>query len=652
MKSVKVRHFRMKTIQKSVFGIPGKKLKNGCGVLFLFLGILSFFVCLLQAFGQDIWFDEVFSVNFIQHSYKEIAALTGKDVHPPLYYWYLKLFHDIGKVLVPAASSIVLCKLASMLPFVGIFVYTLTAIRKNFGLHVAGLFWFLIMTMPQISNYTVEIRMYSLALFFITAAFVHSYELVCAFPAQGVSEAERTAEPGAAAGTEETAEPEATAGTEETAESGVAAGTEEAAEPGAAGSEVISGAVLASGSVTGENGLIKWWKRNKHWLLFWVYGILTAYTQYYACVAVIAIYIALFVFFVVMAHKGKTEKTSCKKTHIYKEQLKEQEAILTKAPVKGWKAEHTTEQETGRIAGKCIGKVLLCAGLSVLAYLPWLPFFFSQVRTVSSSYWIQPLTWKSIFGCMKYIFLPVSYAVKKNYVLACVMILVFGAAFLYSFLMKRKDARGRFFLLTGLWIAVFTTLIGFVCSILNRPIFVYRYLIPCLGAMWLVAAVVLWDFIEKNWGILVFVPFLLSGYSNMQGFYGEENKKIVEMKATQSFLADFPKDAVVLCNFNHVQAVTACYLKDSNEIWLYGSNPEDLIAELLPQCRGLEDTTELLQLVKERDVYFFGSFNSREELLKEWETEGIAYTEEGTYLLERYYFNVYHLVTNQSHVDP
>ena len=637
MKLVKVQHFRMKTIQKSVFGIPGKKLKNGCGVLFLFLGILSFFVCLLQAFGQDIWFDEVFSVNFIQHSYKEIAALTGKDVHPPLYYWYLKLFHDIGKVLVPAASSIVLCKLASMLPFVGIFVYTLTAIRKNFGLHVAGLFWFLVMTMPQISNYTVEIRMYSLALFFITAAFVHSYELVCAFPAQGVSEAERTAEPGAAAGTEETAEP------------GVAAGTEETAEPGAAGSEVTSGAALASGSVTGENGLIKWWKKNKHWLLFWGYGILTAYTQYYACVAVIAIYIAVFIFYAVMAHKNKTGKSVCEKVQINQEQVENRKTIQNEAAIQNKAA----IKEQNRICARNgIGKVLLCAGLSVLAYLPWLPFFFSQVRTVSSSYWIQPLTWKSIFGCMKYIFLPVSYAVKKNYVLACVMILLFGAAFLYSFLMKRKDARGRFFLLTGLWIAVFTTLIGFVCSILNRPIFVYRYLIPCLGAMWLVAAVVLWDFIEKNWGILLFVPFLLSGYSNMQGFYGEENKKIAEMKATQSFLADFPKDAVVLCNFNHVQAVTACYLKDSNEIWLYGSNPEDLIAELLPQCRGLEDTTELLQLVKERDVYFFGSFNSREELLKEWETEGIAYTEEGTYLLERYYFYVYHLVTNQSHVDP
>lgn len=627
----------MRIIQRLIFGTPEEKWKNGCGILFLILGILSFFVCLFQAFGQDIWFDEVFSVNFIQHSYKEIAALTGKDVHPPLYYWYLKLFHDIGKVLVPAASSIVLCKLASMLPFVGIFVYTLTAIRKNFGLHVAGLFWFLVMTMPQISNYTVEIRMYSLALFFITAAFVHSCELVRAFPAQGVSEAERTAEPGVAAGTEETAEP------------GAAAGTEETAESGAAGSEVTSGAVLTSGSVTGENGLIKWWKKNKHWLLFWGYGILTAYTQYYACVAVIAIYIAVFIFYAVMAHKNKTGKSVCEKVQINQEQVENRKTIQNEAAIQN----KVAIKEQNRICARNgIGKVLLCAGLSVLAYLPWLPFFFSQVRTVSSSYWIQPLTWKSIFGCMKYIFLPVSYAVKKNYVLACVMILLFGAAFLYSFLMKRKDARGRFFLLTGLWIAVFTTLIGFVCSILNRPIFVYRYLIPCLGAMWLVAAVVLWDFIEKNWGILLFVPFLLSGYSNMQGFYGEENKKIVEMKATQSFLADFPKDAVVLCNFNHVQAVTACYLKDSNEIWLYGSNPEDLIAELLPQCRGLEDTTELSQLVKERNVYFFGSFNSREEMLKEWETEGIAYTEEGTYLLERYYFNVYHLVTNQSHVDP
>ena len=52
-----------------------------------------------------------------------------------------------------------------------------------------------------------------------------------------------------------------------------------------------------------------------------------------------------------------------------------------------------------------------------------------------------------------------------------------------------------------------------------------------------------------------------------------------------------------------------------------------------------------LELVSKEDVYFFGSFEWREDLLEEWAEDGISYTEEGTYLLERYYFNVYHLKT-------
>ena len=33
------------------------------------------------------------------------------------------------------------------------------------------------------------------------------------------------------------------------------------------------------------------------------------------------------------------------------------------------------------------------------------------------------------------------------------------------------------------------------------------------------------------------------------------------MQETESFLESVPEDAVILCNFNHVQAVTAYYLK-------------------------------------------------------------------------------------------
>lgn len=504
----------MKTRVKEIFFTKQNNVTERiAAAFFLIISLFIFFMCIISGLGEDIWFDEVFSMRFLEKNYGEISALTAADVHPPFYYWYLKTFHDLGKMIFPGASSVVLAKMASILPFAGIWVYAFTLIRKRMGILVTGVFLFFISAMPQISNYTVEIRMYALALFSITAVFLHSYEIIL------------------------------------------------------------------------EN-------KKTHWLVFLLYGVLTAYTQYYACIAVVAVYIALFVYFLVEKQK------------------------------------------------KQVVKVLACAGISVLAYLPWLPSFIGQIQTVSSSYWIQPLTFRSIFGCIKFIFLPVSFAVVKNYVLAVLMIGIFGICFFYG-IWKEKNPQIRYLLLCGVFVPVFTAFMGFVCSALNRPIFVYRYLIPCMGTMWLVAAYVLLKYRREKIFLLLLVPFLLAGHSNMEGFYAEENKKLENMESTEMFLESFPKDAVILCNFNHVQALTAYYL--DNENVLYGGEPETLIQKLQPNCTGLTDIDRLPELVEQENVYFLGSFEAREELLNEWAQYGISYTEEGTYLLERYWFNVYHL---------
>ena len=485
----------------------------GVSLFFIVLSAIILIVCIRSGMGEDIWFDEVFSMNFFKRSYGEIAALTAADVHPPFYYWYLKAFHDLLKGIFPEASSVVLAKMASVLPFVGIWIYAFTLIRKRAGLLVMSVFLFFISSLPQILNYTVEIRMYSLAMFMITAAFLHSYEIII------------------------------------------------------------------------ENKRI-------HWILFCIYGILTAYTQYYACVAIVAVYIALFIFSICQRQR---------------------------------------KQLTG---------LLVCAGVSVLSYMPWIPSFISQFQTVSGSYWIQPLTFRSIFGCMKFVFLPVSFSITKNYVLAVLMIGIFVICFCYA-VWKEKTPQIKYLLLCGVFVPVFTAFTGFVCSALNRPIFVYRYLIPGLGAMWFVAAYVMLKYRKEMLMLFLLIPFVLAGHSNMQGFCAEEYKKLDQMEFTNEFLTEFPEDAVILCNFNHVQALTAYYL--DNENILYGGEPESLIAKMQPHCVGMTDIEQLPQLVKEQDVYFFGSFEAREELLEEWAKDGITYTEEGTYLLERYYFNVYHL---------
>ena len=67
----------------------GDKIKSTIGVV---LGLTSLFVFIYLirfATGNDIWYDEVFSLSFANRSFGEIAAFTARDVHPPFYYFYL-----------------------------------------------------------------------------------------------------------------------------------------------------------------------------------------------------------------------------------------------------------------------------------------------------------------------------------------------------------------------------------------------------------------------------------------------------------------------------------------------------------------------------------------------------------------------------------
>ena len=44
---------------------------------------------------------------------------------------------------------------------------------------------------------------------------------------------------------------------------------------------------------------------------------------------------------------------------------------------------------------------------------------------------------------------------------------------------------------------------------------------------------------------------------------------------------------------------------------------------------------------EDRNVLFIGSFNSRDEIVDEWRKAGLTVEEQGSYLLERYWFNIY-----------
>ena len=584
------------------------------GFALLGLSLIMLGRSVMLCFSNDIWYDELFTVGLAEHSYGELIRLTAADVHPPLYYCIVKLFVDLCKLIVPGVGTIISVKIASVLPYFILMIYAVTFLRKRFGLFVGGMFLFCVTAMPQLPAYTVEMRMYGWALLFVTAAFLHGYALIESY----VNCNSGSKKSGA----------------------GVAASTETAA---------------------GRHA------HSLHGAAFVLYGLAAAYTQYFACVAVVMVYL-----FVLLAFWFRDRRR-----------------------IREW---------------------LLYVIISVVCYVPWLFALAGQLEAVSENYWILPLTWRSLGGCVKFLMKPAFADERVNTVLALVLFVAYlGLWCRWALKLFHKgrendkicvntikeccknlvdEATARFWLATaGVGVLAGLVAFGFAASFLIRPIFVYRYMIPAVGCFWLGFALCLNNALckpkaEQNdfcgggdaskklcklnsaqlakkadnigrhnigrntfsraAGIALTIFVVIVGLRDYRAFMGEEEYKIRLMTETEEALALIgPQDSVVY-NFDQVQAVTGNYLPETTARFLWRAEGEKLIQKITSPCGTVEETEELREMLdtageedRGKNLWFIGSFNSREDIAAEWREDGLEVEERGSFLLERYWFNLY-----------
>ena len=122
-------------------------------------------------YNENFWLDEFYSIEMVSHSWAEIPAVTAGDVHPPLYYYILKLFVSLLGTAHPVYR---IASFASYLLTLGM---ALVLFRPAFGRWAA--FFFLCLMAPNDSSlrFFTEARMYGWALFFV---------LLCGFAAYRV----------------------------------------------------------------------------------------------------------------------------------------------------------------------------------------------------------------------------------------------------------------------------------------------------------------------------------------------------------------------------------------------------------------------------------------------------------------------------------
>lgn len=147
------------------------KKKNILKYIHIALIILGAIFVLLSNFHTSIWFDESYSVGISSHNVGDIWSIGSNDVHPVLYYIIL---HFIGLF---TNNSILAYRLFSSICVIIISILGFTHIRKDFGEKAGFIFSFLILFMPVVLAYSGEIRMYTLAMLFVTVMAIYAYRI-------------------------------------------------------------------------------------------------------------------------------------------------------------------------------------------------------------------------------------------------------------------------------------------------------------------------------------------------------------------------------------------------------------------------------------------------------------------------------------------
>lgn len=139
------------------------------------LALAALVVCLnfSMMFDRVLWGDEAFSANTADKSIGGILQVMYYwENHPPLYYYWLKLFGTLFGFSVPVFH------LASLVPFVIGLILALTVVRKHFGMLPATFFVMISGLGQACLEYNLEVRMYALAFLGVMGCFYCSYRVI------------------------------------------------------------------------------------------------------------------------------------------------------------------------------------------------------------------------------------------------------------------------------------------------------------------------------------------------------------------------------------------------------------------------------------------------------------------------------------------
>lgn len=134
--------------------------------------IILFGMNLIRIFDGNFWGDEIYTINLIKQPIGDIVSTTALDVHPPLYYFIVRLFYLI------LGNHDWIFHFVSLIPCLILIIFAMTVIWKKIAPEASLILITLLCLSDNAVTYNMEVRMYSWAALFILFSFYELYRVL------------------------------------------------------------------------------------------------------------------------------------------------------------------------------------------------------------------------------------------------------------------------------------------------------------------------------------------------------------------------------------------------------------------------------------------------------------------------------------------
>nr|WP_308624433.1 glycosyltransferase family 39 protein [uncultured Eisenbergiella sp.] len=325
----------------------------------------------------------------------------------------------------------------------------------------------------------------------------------------------------------------------------------------------------------------------KNWIIFILSCILAAYTHYFAAVAAAIIYVYLF--------------------------FKSSVALKRKL---------------------CI----ICGGIAAILYLPWMLVVFEQMKTVKESYWIQNLTLADIKGFLYYAIAPpvgIMHADEFAIILTAVIGLS-GIAILAANIKNKKETLGIAHALLGCAVLLITLAFGIIVSVLYKPVFVNRYMIPSLCCFWIGIGGILYEIRRKKSSYILLILLIPCCILNVFSFIKTEVRYSREYAKLEQAIDRIEEDDLVVSDSAQIMYSLTLYLKNEGIIW--DNKENEIYNRIFPEVSSVKKT---INEVDYAGIKWIVQGETGSELLERFEEQGYHCELVGDYCIKWIKFKLY-----------